>query len=315
MALYDINEFLTLNNVAEYLTDKCGYDFNLECSIDQNRLIETIIQLVRNDKLHPVFHYSGSVDWLEKKVITSKSGRFINHEIVLLDITYGMSVRDYYFVSDKNFDKLIENNCSNYINVINCTIEPYHVDGKQEIIENNILYYREIKEDFSITFHDLLYPKLDLDKLFSQSKADTDAIEKLREQIADLESQLAKANAALAGKSADSITQSNTDIHNIKKEAIKQFNRSLAAVLIELDYKGKLRKGDIANYIVPYMKELAFVLADGQQDKANNLTVTYDTLYDNHLKNLGFKQGRQSDDEKQKVNIDLLFKKQLPITE
>ena len=71
----------------------------------------------------------------------------------------------------------------------------------------------------------------------------------------------------------------------------------------------------IANYIMPYMKELAFVLADEQQDKANNLAVTYDTLYDNHLTNLGFKQGRQSDDEKQKVNIDLLFKKQLPITE
>ena len=134
-------------------------------------------------------------------------------------------------------------------------------------------------------------------------------------KIVNLENQLAQANAALAGKPADSITQSNTDIHNIKKEAIKQFNRSLATVLIELDYKGKLRKGDIANYIVPYMKELAFVLADEQQDKADNLTVTYDTLYDNHLKNLGFKQGRQSDDEKQKVNIDLLFKKQLPITE
>tara|TARA_R110002124_G_scaffold56783_2_gene159861 strand:- start:679 stop:882 length:204 start_codon:yes stop_codon:yes gene_type:complete len=67
VALYDINEFLTLNDVAEYLTDKCNYDFNLECSIDQDRLIGTIIQLVRNHKLHPVFHYSGSVDFLEKK--------------------------------------------------------------------------------------------------------------------------------------------------------------------------------------------------------------------------------------------------------
>ena len=143
----------------------------------------------------------------------------------------------------------------------------------------------------------------------------TNIINDLTKKVEELESKLKQAKAELAGKPADSITQSNTDIHNIKKEAIKQFNRSLATVLIELDYKGKLRKGDIANYIVPYMKELAFVLADKQQDKADNLTVTYDTLYDNHLKNLGFKQGRQSDDEKQKVNIDLLFKKQLPITE
>lgn len=313
VALYDIKEFLILDDVAEYLADRCNYDFNLESSIDQNRLIETIVQLVRNDQLHPVFHYIGSVDWLEKKVITRKSGRFNNHEIVLTDIKYDMRVNDYYFVSDRNFNRLIENNCSNYINIINCTIEPYHVDGKQEIVENKILDYRKVKEDFSIIFYDLLYPKLDLDKLFNQ--ADAEVIEQLREQVADLENQLAQAKAKLADKPTDSITQSNTDIHNIKKEAIKQFNRSLATVLIDLDYKGKLRKGDIANYIVPYMKELAFVLADEQQDKADNLTVAYDTLYDNHLKNLGFKQGRQSDDEKQKVNIDLLFKKQLPITE
>lgn len=200
MALYDINEFLTLNDIAEYLTDKCNYDFNLECSIDQNRLIETIIQLVRNDKLHPVFHYRGNVDWLKQKVITRKSGSFINHERVLLDITYDMSVRDYYFINGKNFDKLIENNCSNYINVINCTVEPYHVDGKQEIVENSILSYRKIKDDFSINFHDLLYPKLDLDKLFKQTeaKADTDVIEKLRQKIAGLEAENDQLNEKLS---------------------------------------------------------------------------------------------------------------------
>ena len=148
-----------------------------------------------------------------------------------------------------------------------------------------------------------------------QLEARNNELKEAQAKINKLENQLAQAKAELADKPADSITQSNTDIHNIKKESIKQFNRSIATVLIDLDYKGKLRKSDIANYIVPYMKELAFVLADEQQDKANNLTVTYDTLYDNHLKNLGFKQGRQSDDEKQKVNVDLLFKKQLPITE
>lgn len=203
VALYDIKEFLTLDDVAEYLADKCNYDSNLESSIDQNRLIETIVQLVRNDQLHPVFHYIGSVDWLEKKVITRKSGRFNNHETVLTDIKHDMRVNDYYFVSDRNFNRLIENNCSNYINIINCTIEPYHVDGKQEIVENNILDYRKVKEDFSIIFYDLLYPKLDLDKLFNQ--ADTEVIEQLREQVADLESQLAQAKAEPLKKPADDL--------------------------------------------------------------------------------------------------------------
>ena len=129
-------------------------------------------------------------------------------------------------------------------------------------------------------------------------------------QIEHLEKQLARAD-----KPADSATSSNIDMQNVKKAAIKQFNRSLATVLIELDYRNNLRKGDIAEYIVPYMKELAFVLADEDKKKADNLTVSYDTLYNTHLKNLDFKKGRQSNDDKNKVNIDLLFKKQLPVTE
>ncbi len=223
MALYDINEFLTLDDVVEYLTDKCSYDFNLECSIDQNRLIETIIQLVRNDKLHPVFYYRGNVDWLEQKVITSKSDSLINHERVLTGITYDISSRGYYFISDKNFDKLIENNCSNYINLINCTIEPYHVKGKQEICENNILYYREIKEDFSIIFHDLLYPKLDLAKLFNQTEAETEVIEKLRQKIAYLESQIAQAKTELAYKTAD-------DLNKVPHQSYRTVDRVMYAM-------------------------------------------------------------------------------------
>ena len=230
VALYEINEFLTLNDVAEYLTDKCNYDFNLECSIDQNRLIETIVQLVLNHKLHPVFHYIGSVDCLEKKVITSKSGSFINHEIVLSDITHDISVRDYYFISDKNFDKLIENNCSNYINVINCTIEPYHEEGKQEIVENNILHYRKVKEDFSINFHDLRYPKLDLDKLFNQTeakaKADTEVIEKLREQVADLTAENDKLRAQL-GQQADKPAD---DLKDVPHQSYRTVDRVMYAM-------------------------------------------------------------------------------------
>lgn len=147
-------------------------------------------------------------------------------------------------------------------------------------------------------------------------------IEQFREALAaanakvgGLDSQLKQAIATLADKPANSVTHSNTDMQNVKKAAIRQFNRSLATVLIELDYKEKLRKGDIANYIVPHMKQLAFALADEDMNKANNLTVTYSTLYDTHLQDLNFKQGRQSNADKNKINIDLLFKKQLPVTE
>lgn len=134
-------------------------------------------------------------------------------------------------------------------------------------------------------------------------------------KIAGLESQLAQVKAELAGKPSDNVTHSNTDIQNIKKLAIRQFNRSLAVALIDLDYQGNLRKGDIVNFIIPHMKELAYVLADGQADKAKVLTVKYKTIYDTHLQGLEFKQGTQTTKERERVNIDLLFKKQLPVTE
>ncbi|MDE4455588.1 hypothetical protein [Psychrobacter sp. DAB_AL62B] len=134
-------------------------------------------------------------------------------------------------------------------------------------------------------------------------------------KIADLDSQLTKAIAALKNISTDSNNLSNVEAQNIKQIAIKQFNRSLAIVLRDLDSQNKLRKGDIVDFIIPYMKDLAFILADQDDKKADNLTVSYDTLYDTHLQGLEFKTGRQSNDDKNKVNIDLLFKKQLPVTE
>ena len=220
-------------------------------------------------------------------------GRLIDEKLSNLVLKFG--------IVDKNIKPI-----QLPINEIKTLVTYFH---HQFVIKNNNL---------ELVNQDVFSPiKNELTFTTPESKADVchQNIVELENEIADLKHQLAQAKAKLADKPTDSITQSNTDIHNIQKEAIKQFKRSLATVLIDLDYKGKLRKGDIANYIVPYMKELAFVLADEQQDKADNLTVAYDTLYDNHLKNLGFKQGRQSDDEKQKVNIDLLFKKQLPITE
>ncbi len=134
-------------------------------------------------------------------------------------------------------------------------------------------------------------------------------------RIADLNDQLTKANIALVDISTKSNSLSNIQAQNIKKIAIKQFNRSLAIVLRDLDYQNKLRKGDIVSFITPYMKELTFILADEDAKKAENLAVSYDTLYDTHLQGLKFKTGRQNNDEKNKINIELLFKKQLPITE
>lgn len=137
-------------------------------------------------------------------------------------------------------------------------------------------------------------------------------VQQLRKILA-LEGQIRDINLFFNTDSS-SDTVSNLEIQNIKKVAIRQFNKSLAMALTELDYQNKLRKRDVVNFIMPYMKQLAFALSNEDVDKANNLAVTYETIYDTHLPGLNFKQGRQSKDDKNKINIDLLFKKQLPIT-
>ncbi|WP_298808012.1 hypothetical protein [uncultured Psychrobacter sp.] len=149
----------------------------------------------------------------------------------------------------------------------------------------------------------------------NEIKALTEKNEKADSEKAELIEQLNSVQAKLADKQTDSAILSNTDIQNIKKAAIKQFNRSLAMALIDLDYQSNLRKGDIVNFIIPYMKELAYVLADEQADKAKVLTVKSKTIYDTHLQGLKFKQGTQTKKERERVNIELLFKKQLPVTE
>lgn len=146
-----------------------------------------------------------------------------------------------------------------------------------------------------------------------QTKELADAKAIIEQQQREIEALKEKAERSVMPANANSI--SNTDMQNIKKVAIKQFNRSLATVLTDLDYKGSLTKGDIVNFIIPHMENLAFVLADSNHEAASKLAVKYDTLYNNHLEGLKFKQGRQSNAEKNKVNIELLFKKQSPITE
>lgn len=149
----------------------------------------------------------------------------------------------------------------------------------------------------------------------NEIKALTEKNEQVASEKAELIEQLNRVEAESVDKPTDSATHSNTDIQNIKKAAIRQFNRSLAVALIDLDYQSNLRKGDIVNFIIPHMKELAYVLADEQTDKAKVLTVKYKTIYDTHLQGLEFKQGTQTTKERERVNIDLLFKKQLPVTE
>lgn len=61
MAIYDFKDFLTIDDVAEYLRDNDIYDFDLSNEYHQKRLQSFIINLINERKLTALFHYNGLV--------------------------------------------------------------------------------------------------------------------------------------------------------------------------------------------------------------------------------------------------------------
>lgn len=59
MGLYQLSDFLSIDDVADYLTEKQIHHFDLYESNDRYRLNEFILGLIISDKITPVFHYNG----------------------------------------------------------------------------------------------------------------------------------------------------------------------------------------------------------------------------------------------------------------
>lgn len=61
MGLYDFKEFLNFEDLAEYLTDKGVYNFDITHDINRQKLKDWIINLFNEQKINPVFYYDGLV--------------------------------------------------------------------------------------------------------------------------------------------------------------------------------------------------------------------------------------------------------------
>ena len=81
----------------------------------------------------------------------------------------------------------------------------------------------------------------------------------------------------------------------------------MAKLIKALDYRDLISRDEVANFINPYMWEMALVLSDGDEQKAENLLVTNKTIMENHLKGVNFKKGARSKQIKEKSSIDLII--------
>lgn len=68
MGLYQLKEFLTLDDVADYLRDKGVYDFDLHSDYDRNRLESWLLGLHRECRISFLYYFSGRMK--VKKVVS-----------------------------------------------------------------------------------------------------------------------------------------------------------------------------------------------------------------------------------------------------
>lgn len=298
-------DYYTLQETLKMLTESSNDKYTYTA--------RDIATLCRQSILTPVFAYSNDCMEIleyydENKPLPSKNGGETEYDTSRAPEPMTTHFHDGY-LTDKRLLSLLDES-QNKLELF--SVMTYESDGSGceiALVTNG---------GYTITRESLLFPSEQVQNYIASKQTTEQKTPEQQRVIDELKSQIAylqKKLEALNDTPANSVAHSNTDIQNVKQAAIRQFNKSLATVLIELDYQDKLRKSDIAKYIMPYMKKLAFILADEDEKKAANLTVSYDTLYDTHLQGMGFKAGRQSNQEKNKENIDLLFKKELPVTE
>lgn len=305
-----------------------GYALEYVCGTGDNSEYITIPVrgYLTHKNLPNVFNWTNrrdkKIEFTEATIyeLTQKEELLYSNNILLAKKTFH-NLRPFGNAKTMSFDVSIASNTKLYSSSNEKDAERIRELGGIEISQSDLLFPTIQVETYIDSFlceHEERHTSLSIGTT-TVTQGDPKTIEQLSQQlatanakIAELECQLAQAAAALV---ADVSNTSNLKIQNIKKAAIKQFNRSLAMALIDLDYKGRLRKGDIVSFIMPYMEKIAFVLADENADKAKSLIVKSETIYKTHLQGLEFKQGTQKNKDRERESIDLLFEKKLSITE
>lgn len=221
---------------------------------------------------------------------------------------------------ESGIPKLISKNIISFLN----GDEPqklFYTEGNLNIMDkSDTTHYKgffcQIPKHF--IFDDIHLSKYELDNLFNQQpQADnSELVQQLQatiasqaEQIAELQKQIEQhvSKHTQSDTPLDNEPINNIELNNIKKSVIATHNNLLAKAIKSLDYRNLLNKEDIAKFITPYMQEMAISLTTGNTAKATALYTKIDTIKENHLKGIEFKQGSPTKQDKERQTIELLF--------
>ena len=193
MGLYQLKEFLTLDDVADYLRDKGVYDFDLSQSRDRYRIHDLLKEWVFGNKLSLVFSYYGRIDVCNKTFYEDtrepieKINLFTHNQNVVLVFN------DYLLKQWANEQHLRHRFFDENVHKYSWEVTVY------ELFEYNYSLLDDKDHPFIILLDDCngkygiepLFPKSQLDKILN-AKDDS------QQQISDLQAENARLQARIA---------------------------------------------------------------------------------------------------------------------
>lgn len=156
MGLYQLKNFLTFDDVADYLREEEIHNFNLLNQYDYTRLKDFIFSLVSENKIFPIFEYVGNVSIFKYK----KNLRNNTYEVI--DIYENIPLSYHLLLTDELFLKIKNDNSFNF----NIKGESFFHWEDRELEFNGHYQKYKIQEDFYINLNNIVYSRIDFDYLF-----------------------------------------------------------------------------------------------------------------------------------------------------
>lgn len=169
MGLYQFKEFLDFDDIAEYLTDKGVYEFDVSQKYDYRKLKNFIKELYQGNKITPVFYCDTS--------LTKIHGIYGIEKEIEPPTMVGFR----YFICNYDMMKAFFNDCPIHTNFCVGDAKTFY-----RLYQDNSPYYIYIADGNENDFEaEILFPKCELDNLFLQHQKDN-----LQQQINTIDSQL-----------------------------------------------------------------------------------------------------------------------------
>lgn len=244
MKFYQHKDFLTFDDVAEYLMDKGMFDFDISNSSDRYKLNCFLKDLVLDEKLSIVFRYYGKANLFNKEFINDnrpileKINIFTNEQTLILLFDRGM-LKNWLdgeeFLRHKFFDKEMH---TDYF-----CIPVYKIFGYEYTITDNkehpfIILLDDSSGQYGV---DPLFPKSQLDNLFLQHQKDN-----LQQQINAIDSQLN--DKELSTRSQNTVGTIIAGLANLANIDLKSHygddsNKKIRQELLKLGFKANEKDG------------------------------------------------------------------------